>query len=626
MYKLYKNSSQNNLHNLSKVQDIPITVKIALELGYKFSFSDYPDFKQMQKSIYEGMRKIAWKVYFQVEDNDDSMNESDLLFHKIKKTVCPSTLRCPLEHVLFGKNFTKKCNKIFKSKCIKESTLHIFLKNDLEKFIANNNIIIKPSDKNAGLCIMDLEDYITEVKRQLHDSNTYRPSVKAEYNMKMFEFKDKAYHVSNWLFKCKKIKTIIPANHKPANFYILPKVHKPFDSFPVGRPISSTLHVINRGVSMLLDKILQPLSLQIDNLILDSPHLLLLLQNLKLDPCRKYILITADICSMYLELPINICKKNCIDFFQKYKHVTKFPIEMDARKLKVLLELSLDYSFVEFQNELFYQTKGIQMGNCASVSVANITAGVELQNIWKEQVIFNGRFIDDLLAIADVTDMDENYDNFITGMLQHDFLKFTFEYSTKSVNFLDITIKLDEHNNISTTIFQKPMNKHQFVHFDSNHPKHLLKSLPYSCGLRIKRTCSDTHTQNIEIDKLMKKFQTRGYPLTILQSTKAKLENIDRNTLLCPKSNILIHFLSLHNPTLLNGSIHRLNEKPSCKNIYITVPYTNRIRNLNRCITDLFITDMNKCPNENLKKCVVDIHIKVAFSVPNAIRRYLEKK
>lgn len=626
MYKLYKNSSSSSLHNLSSILNIPTTVKIALELGYKFSFSDYPNLKLMKRNIYEGMRKIAWKVYFEIYESDDTMNETDLLFHKIKKAVCPSTLRCPIERELFGKNFTKKCNRTIKSKCLKESKLHNILRNDLENFLKNNDVIVKPSDKNAGLCIMNYNDYVTEVKRQLNDIHSYRPSTRAEYDIKMFECKDKAHHVSSWLFKCKKIKTIIPAIHKPANFYILPKVHKSFTTFPVGRPISSTLHVINRGVSMLLYKVLQPLCLHIDNLILDSPHLLLLLQNLKLDPQRKYIIITADITSMYLELPINICKKNCIAFFEKYKHVTKFPIEMNAKKLKTLLDLSLDYSFVEFQNEIFYQTKGIQMGNCASVSVANITAGIELQNIWRKEIIFNGRFIDDLLAIADVTEITTNYDVFISEMLQHNFLKFSYEFSTHSVNFLDMTIKLNECNNILTTIFQKPMNKHQFVHYDSNHPKHLLKSLPYSCGLRIIRTCSETHMQQKELENLMKKFQNRGYPLSILENTRKKLETIDRKTLLIPKSDLLIHFLSLHNPTLLNNTVQKPKRKGSSKNVYITIPYTNRIKKLNKLITDLFITDMNKCPNETLKKCIDDINIKIAFSVPNAIGRYLNNK
>ncbi len=110
-------------------------------------------------------------------------------------------------------------------------------------------------------------------------------------------------------------------------------------------------------------KVLQPLSHRIDNLILDSPHLLLLLQNLKLDPNRKYILITADINSMHLELLNCVCKNNCLAFYEKYKHVTQFPIEMSTQKLKQLLNLSLDYSYVEFDNELFCQTKGIQIGN-----------------------------------------------------------------------------------------------------------------------------------------------------------------------------------------------------------------------------------------------------------------------
>ncbi len=124
---------------------------------------------------------------------------------------------------------------------------------------------------------------------------------------------------------------------------------------------------------------------------------------------------------MYLELPLNVCKRNCISFFEKYKNVTQFPLEMSIKKLKTLLDLSLDYSFLEFQNELFYQTKSIQMGNCASVSIANITAGVELEGIWKEEIVFNGRFIDDLIAIADVTNVDTDNNEFVDNLFQDNF-------------------------------------------------------------------------------------------------------------------------------------------------------------------------------------------------------------
>lgn len=82
-------------------------------------------------------------------------------------------------------------------------------------------------------------------------------------------------------------KTIISAKNELGNVCILLKVHKPFSSLLVGRPISSTLHVSNGGIATLLDKILEPLILRIGNLILCSPHQLLLLQNLKLDLCCK---------------------------------------------------------------------------------------------------------------------------------------------------------------------------------------------------------------------------------------------------------------------------------------------------------------------------------------------------
>jgi len=626
LYKLYKNCISNNLHNLSDIHIIPPSVKIALSLGYKFSFSDQPNMNDMEKCIHEGMRKIAWKIFFNLHDNDNSMSESDLLIHKIKKSVCPSKISCPLEKVLFGEQFPKKCTSFIKSKCKKGSILHAYLKSDLESFMSKHDIIIKPSDKNAGLCIMNFSDYASEIRKQLNDINTYRPATKSEYEIKTLECRDKSNYMCNTLFQNKRLKRIVPLKAKPAKFYILPKMHKPFTNFPNGRPISSTLNAINRGISMLLDKILQPLSLHIGNLILDSPHLLLLLQNLKLDPTKKYILITADINSMYLELPLNVCKKNCLAFYEKFKNVTQFPIAISNVKLKQLLDLSLDYSFLEFEDELFYQTKGIQMGNCASVSIANITAGVELEGIWKEEIVFNGRFIDDLIAIADVTNVTTSYKQFVENMLQHNFLKFTFDISEHSVNFLDMTIQLNNDNSITTTIYQKPMNKHEFVHYNSNHPRHLLKSLPYSCGLRIKRTCSDEQVQRLELKKLMSKFMNRGYPTNILDNAMVKLEAINRADLLRPKSSLLINFLSLHNTDLLRSqNCIYVERKNNPHNTYITIPFTNRVKSLSRLIVDLFIKSLNKCSSEALKKCIVDVNVKVAFSVPNAIRKCIDR-
>lgn len=58
-----------------------------------------------------------------------------------------------------------------------------------------------------------------------------------------------------------------------------------------------------------------------------------------------------------------------------------------------------------------------------------------------------------------------------------------------------------------------------------------------------------------------------------------------------PKSSLLLKFLSLHYTELLARKHYT----------YITIPYSNRIKNLSNCIVDLLMKSLNKCPSESLK-------------------------
>ncbi|MES2287676.1 MAG: hypothetical protein V4547_18415 [Bacteroidota bacterium] len=333
-------------------------MKILLFFGLKFSLNEKPNYKNIFDCIEEGKRKLAWKIFFSFQENDAEMDRLTEIIFNIKKSICPSTLHSPIENLLFNKDFTNNCIKSIKIQTQPHNKVHDFLINELELFLRNNDVIIKQSDKNAGICIMNTSDYKTEILRQLGDENTYRPSTLSEFNMAVDTFKDKTNFICKNILKDKKLNRIFPDTCKPAKFYVLPKIHKKFDSFPVGRPISSTIKCVNRGVSMLLDSILQPLSLLIPDLLIDSPHLLLLLSNIKLNPTRKYILCTADINAMYLELPISVCKENCIKFFVENKHKIELPINITFNQLKSLLHLTLDYSFLEYDKKYFCSTQG----------------------------------------------------------------------------------------------------------------------------------------------------------------------------------------------------------------------------------------------------------------------------
>ncbi len=474
-------------------------------------------------------------MFFYGKDKDEEKDEQLTgIIIKIRKAINSPKLMCPIENVIFEKSIIDLKARILVNKACKQDSIHEYLIRQLENFMENNDVVIKQSDKNAGLAVMNFNDYKAEILRQLYDLETYIPSTTAHYNMEMERFVDLANYNNKVLFKNFKLRfnLLTPKKYSPAKFYILPKLHKKYTNFPVGRPICSNVNTINRGVSILLDSILRPLTICIPTLLIDTPHVLFLLNNLKLDPNRKYCLVTADIQSMYQELPIPICKNNCIAFFNSHKNNVNIPFNITEPQLKMMLNMCLDFSFIQFDDEIFFQKRGIQMGSNCSVSVANITAAIELQNLWKPEMVFKGRFIDDILCIIDMTDVNVTIEEWLATTFRHNFLKFTHEHSFESINFLDLKISINDNNVIATSLYTKEMSKHEYLHFSSDHPTHMKKSLPYSCGLRVIKTCSNQTDRSAKLCEMFGKFQRRGYPESLLSQTQEKLLNIDRDTLI----------------------------------------------------------------------------------------------
>ena len=68
-------------------------------------------------------------------------------------------------------------------------------------------------------------------------------------------------------------------------------------------------------------------------------------------------------------------------------------------------------------------------------------------------------------------------------------IKFTYEFSEESINFLDLNVKFSS-GKLQTSLYVKPTDCHQYLHFQSSHPKHTKKSIVYSQTLRVSRACS----------------------------------------------------------------------------------------------------------------------------------------
>ena len=68
-------------------------------------------------------------------------------------------------------------------------------------------------------------------------------------------------------------------------------------------------------------------------------------------------------------------------------------------------------------------------------------------------------------------------------------LKFTYESSQKRLAFLDLNVSL-ENGRITTDLYIKSADCHQYLHCNSAHPDHLKNSIIYSQALRLSNICT----------------------------------------------------------------------------------------------------------------------------------------
>ena len=71
-----------------------------------------------------------------------------------------------------------------------------------------------------------------------------------------------------------------------------------------------------------------------------------------------------------------------------------------------------------------------------------------------------------------------------------------------------------------------------YLYATSNHPPHTLKSLPYSQAIRLRRNTTKDEDLQIQINKLNKTFDARGFKLKNIKTSILKISNKTQNALL----------------------------------------------------------------------------------------------
>jgi len=111
-------------------------------------------------------------------------------------------------------------------------------------------------------------------------------------------------------------------------------------------------------------------------------------------------------------------------------------------------------------------------------------------------------------------------------------LKITIEANKKIINFLDVTLNL---NNNTHTPYTKPSNTILYVHKNSNHPPAITKNLPDNINRRLTTLSSNEHEFNKAAPPYQKALNDSGYTHKLtyehgLSKTNNKRRNRNRNT------------------------------------------------------------------------------------------------
>ena len=142
------------------------------------------------------------------------------------------------------------------------------------------------------------------------------------------------------------------------------------------------------------------------------------------------------------------------------------------------------------------------------------------------------RYIDDIFMVWD-HGLDE-LNTFIQYLNTcNDNIKFSSEISEEKLNFLDVTVKV-ENQSLVTDLYTKPTDRNTYLPYNSAHPRHCMKGLPYGQFLRIRRICSKEEDFIRHAAKKAAQLIQKGYPKEDLLESLLKSHNRDRGMLLKP--------------------------------------------------------------------------------------------
>ena len=132
-------------------------------------------------------------------------------------------------------------------------------------------------------------------------------------------------------------------------------------------------------------------------------------------------------------------------------------------------------------------------------------------DVFSDQIQFYRRYIDDVFGIWLRQPGDEATWNAFKELMNASKLEWDFTERARSVDFLDLTIRIGNDGLIQTSLYEKPLNLHAYLPPHSAHSPGVLRGLVNGMLYRFHTLCTDPQEKKENILKFYRRLITRGY-------------------------------------------------------------------------------------------------------------------
>ena len=299
-----------------------------------------------------------------------------------------------------------------------------------------------------------------------------------------------------------------------------------------GRPINGGVNAVTQGASKLLEKILNPLVPNLRTYVKDEWDFL---RKFPGNIAYKANILCCDITSLYTSIPLDLGVKALEFWFEKLSRL--IPERFTKSFILDFSVFVLSNNYFEFDDKIYHQVVGTAMGTTFAPPYACLVVGFLEETLLFPTIlpsVFDSdtcnliieqfyRYMDDGVTLLPEHIKIETFLELLNKMdpsIQFTITKPTFyekdSEKVQMVNFLAIILYLSESGKISTDVFYKRTNTHDYLDFNSHHPMHVKRNIPYVLAKRIIVFTSDDKTMENHLMDLKNWLIKCNYPLNII--------------------------------------------------------------------------------------------------------------